>query len=75
MMRSIRGRVSASSSLSIASLVVYLIAGSAPGTTIHVPADYPTIQEGIRASANGDTVLVAPASITNTSTSWTGASS
>lgn len=27
-------------------------------TTIHVPADYPTIQEGIDASTNGDSVIV-----------------
>ncbi|MGD1059628.1 MAG: right-handed parallel beta-helix repeat-containing protein [Solirubrobacteraceae bacterium] len=29
-------------------------------TTIHVPTDQPTIQAGINASNNGDTVLVAP---------------
>ncbi len=29
-------------------------------TTIHVPADQPTIQEGINAAVDGDTVLVAP---------------
>src|SRR5436309_506423 len=28
--------------------------------TINIPADYPTIQAGINASSNGDTVLVAP---------------
>ena len=27
---------------------------------IHVPADYPTIQEAINAAVNGDTVLVSP---------------
>jgi hypothetical protein len=29
-------------------------------TIIHIPGDYPTIQQGINASANGDTVLVQP---------------
>jgi hypothetical protein len=29
-------------------------------TTIHVPADQPTIQMGINAASNGDTVLVSP---------------
>ena len=28
--------------------------------TINIPADYPTIQQGIDAAVNGDTVLVAP---------------
>jgi len=36
-----------------------LIAGLAMAVTIHVPGDYLTIQEGINASENGDTVLVA----------------
>jgi hypothetical protein len=30
------------------------------GTVIHVFADQPTIQAGINAAVNGDTVLVAP---------------
>jgi hypothetical protein len=30
------------------------------GTTIHVPADQPTIQAGINAAVNGDIVLVSP---------------
>jgi hypothetical protein len=33
---------------------------SAPASTIHVPGDQPTIQAGINAASNGDTVLVAP---------------
>src|SRR5437762_13858813 len=46
--------------------VVFIAAASiaAPSlraqNTIHVPADKPTIQAGIIAAANGDTVLVAP---------------
>ena len=35
--------------------------------TIHVPADQPTIQAGINAAQNGDTVLVALAHTTRTS--------
>jgi Bacterial Ig-like domain (group 3) len=33
---------------------------TAPASTIHVPGDQPTIQAGINAAGNGDTVLVAP---------------
>src|ERR1700730_12621484 len=33
---------------------------SAPASTIHVPGDQPTIQAGINAASNGDTVLVSP---------------
>jgi len=32
----------------------------APGSVIQVPGDQPTIQDGINAAENGDTVLVAP---------------
>jgi hypothetical protein len=41
-------------------LVAVLICGSAVASTINVPADQPTIQDGINAAVNGDTVLVAP---------------
>jgi serine protease len=40
--------------------VALLIGGSAVASTIKVPADEPTIQDGINAAVNGDTVLVAP---------------
>ena len=36
-----------------------LLFPSAQALVINVPADYPTIQEGINAASNGDTVLVA----------------
>ena len=35
-------------------------------TIIHVPGDYPTIQAGINASVNGDTVLIADGTYTGT---------
>jgi parallel beta-helix repeat protein len=44
-------------------LTVTIIAGlclPVSGTIIHVPDDYPTIQEGIYATEHGDTVLVHP---------------
>ena len=40
--------------------LVFVCPVLASGATIHVPGDYPTIQDGINASVNGDTVLVAP---------------
>src|ERR1700737_809351 len=36
------------------------IGSAAAATVIHVPADQPTIQAGINAAVNGDTVLVSP---------------
>jgi hypothetical protein len=39
-------------------------------TTIHVPVDQPTIQAGINASSNGDTVLVAPGYYTENLRLW-----
>jgi len=43
--------------LAVASLV---LASPARATTIHVPADEPSIQSGLLAASPGDTVLVAP---------------
>jgi parallel beta-helix repeat protein len=42
-----------------ASLLVLVIVSFAQAAIIHVPGDYPTIQEGIDAAVDGDTVLVA----------------
>jgi hypothetical protein len=39
---------------------VFLLVNLTQATIIHVPAEQPTIQAGINASVNGDTVLVAP---------------
>ncbi|MHA2344368.1 MAG: right-handed parallel beta-helix repeat-containing protein, partial [Candidatus Hodarchaeales archaeon] len=38
--------------------VFILLAGYTSATIINVPGDYPTIQQGINASTNGDTVIV-----------------
>jgi len=49
------------SAVTVACLTVALGAARASGAaTIHVPAEQPTIQQGIDAAANGDTVLVSP---------------
>jgi parallel beta-helix repeat protein/predicted outer membrane repeat protein len=46
--------------ISTITLLVSLVAVTGHATIIHVPADQPTIQDGLLASTNGDTVLVAP---------------
>ena len=41
-------------------LAIFLICGLSIGTVIHVPSEQPTIQDGLNAASEGDTVLVAP---------------
>lgn len=41
-------------------LFVLVVAPCVPASTIHVPKDQPTIQDGIDAANDGDIVLVAP---------------
>ena len=40
--------------------IIFILASEAYAMIINIPADYPTIQQGIDASNNGDTVLVQP---------------
>jgi parallel beta-helix repeat protein len=46
--------------LTLAFFAIAAGASAAAQTTIHIPADQPTIQAGIDAAHNGDTVLVSP---------------
>ncbi|UCE65803.1 MAG: right-handed parallel beta-helix repeat-containing protein [Candidatus Zixiibacteriota bacterium] len=46
--------------LTFSVIFVTLACGLGWSTVINIPADYPTIQQGIEASADGDTVLVQP---------------
>src|ERR1700694_2976766 len=46
--------------LFVSTMLVLAVNSAMAGTVIHVPADQPTIQAGINAAANGDTVLVSP---------------
>ncbi|MBT4853082.1 MAG: hypothetical protein HON37_13570 [Candidatus Marinimicrobia bacterium] len=41
-------------------ITIFLLIGITYATVINIPIDYSTIQEGINASADGDTVIVAP---------------
>jgi nitrous oxidase accessory protein NosD len=51
-----------SATCTLATISIFLLSAtlSQAATTIHVPADQPTIQAGIIAASNGDTILVAP---------------
>jgi parallel beta-helix repeat protein len=44
----------------ICAILILGLAASSSATIINIPADYPTIQQGIDASSDGDTVLVQP---------------
>ncbi|MHC4106896.1 MAG: hypothetical protein ACYSTY_02300, partial [Planctomycetota bacterium] len=50
--------------LLVASMTAGLLARSASGSDIHVPADHLNIQTAIDAAVDGDTVIVAPGTYT-----------
>ena len=45
--------------LTLVIVILFLFSSIVLATTIHVPADHPTIQDGILNASEGDTVLVA----------------
>jgi hypothetical protein len=47
---------------SVAISIMLIAVTPSPATIINIPDDYPTIQQGINASSDGDTVLVQPGS-------------
>jgi hypothetical protein len=44
----------------IVTILIWMMAASSSATIINIPADWPTIQQGINATVPGDTVLVQP---------------
>ena len=50
--------------LHLVAVLVVVFATQVPADTIRVPTDQPTIQQGINAASEGDTVLVAPGTYT-----------
>ena len=53
-------RIIATAALAAAILVPAACASDSGGTTIHVPADEPTIQEAVEKAHSGDLILIAP---------------
>ena len=58
-MREARRALQVEYRIAMVSLLIMVIAGFAQAGTINVPGVHPTIQQGIDAARNGDTVLVA----------------